>query len=472
MSLIGLELSDAGIIAAAGEPARLLEVDGQATESSGFALPQKGGVLVGKAAESQAHIFPRQTLNGFWDQLNIEPIKALGQYSLQNHAEIAYNHLALIWQHIQKHGDTIVMAVPSFYDREQLGLILGITGELSMPLRGFIPQALSASSQEYPDNMHLHLDIHLHRIEVIYLKQEKNYTIEDSLTAADKGLIQLYRDWVETIAKKFVGKTRFDPLHQAASEQELYDRLPEVLSHFQHHPSMVFEISAAAASYSITLKRDLITRKVESIYKQLVRLISKIRKKHGKDKSPLTLQLTHRLTRLPGLKEKLATVKGAQIIELDQGAAALGVLGIWNRISKQSNGEGVSFFTSLPLKNTQRLDTQEPSAEKAGSVLPTHILYRGIAYPITERPLIIGLEIDPENSGIQIYGRTNGISRKHCSIELRGREIVLNDYSKSESFVDEIRVNESMVLKLGQMIRIGTPGEKLQLIACLNSDET
>ncbi|NNL78078.1 MAG: hypothetical protein HKO68_17235, partial [Desulfobacterales bacterium] len=77
MSLIGLELSDAGIIAAAGEPARLLEVDGQATESSGFALPQKGGVLVGKAAEGQAHIFPRQTLNGFWDQLNIEPIKAL-----------------------------------------------------------------------------------------------------------------------------------------------------------------------------------------------------------------------------------------------------------------------------------------------------------------------------------------------------------------------------------------------------------
>ena len=41
MSLIGLEISDAGIIAAAGTPARLLELDGQATESPGFALGKK-----------------------------------------------------------------------------------------------------------------------------------------------------------------------------------------------------------------------------------------------------------------------------------------------------------------------------------------------------------------------------------------------------------------------------------------------
>ena len=41
MSLIGLELSDAGIMAAGGDPAKLLTLDGQAIESPGFALPQK-----------------------------------------------------------------------------------------------------------------------------------------------------------------------------------------------------------------------------------------------------------------------------------------------------------------------------------------------------------------------------------------------------------------------------------------------
>ena len=472
MSLIGLELSDAGIIAAAGSPPRLLEVDGQNTESSGFALPQKNGVVVGKAAESQAHIFPRQILDGFWDQLNTEPIKQPGQYTPQNHAEVAYSHLELVWQQIQEHGDELVMAVPSFYDREQLGLILGITDELSMPLRGFIPQALAASSQEWPDNMLLHLDIHLHRIEVIYLNQGENFSIEDSISATGKGLIQLYRDWVEMIAKRFVRKTRFDPFHQAASEQGLYDRLPGVLSHFQHHPSMVFEISGADASYNITLKRDFVIRKAESIYRQLVRLILKLRKKHGRNKSPLTLLLTHRLMRLPGLKEMLANIKDAQIIELERGAAALGVLGIWNRLLDQNNGKGVSFYTSIPRERSHRRFDQQPSSEEAASRLPTHVLYRSIAYPITEQPLTIGLEPDSEKNGIPIYGRTDGISRKHCSIELHGRDIVLSDHSKSGTFVDEIRVNKSIVLKLGQVIRIGTPGEQLQLIACLKSDET
>jgi hypothetical protein len=38
--------------------------------------------------------------------------------------------------------------------------------------------------------------------------------------------------------------------------------------------------------------------------------------------------------------------------------------------------------------------------------------------------------------------------------------------------VDGTRVNGSMVLKLGQIIRLGTNSEQFQLIACLNRDET
>ena len=35
------------------------------------------------------------------------------------------------------------------------------------------------------------------------------------------------------------------------------------------------------------------------------------------------------------------------------------------------------------------------------------------------------------------------------------------------TFVDENRVDGSVTLKLGQIIRVGSPGEKIQLIACL-----
>ena len=169
MGLIGLELNDSGILAAGGSPPTLLDLDGQAQESPGYALPQKKGLLVGKTAESKAHLFPRQILNHFWDQLNTETLEQSGKHFPLNHAEIVFHHLALIWRQLQSRDEEIVMAVPSFYDREHLGLILGIAQELGMPVKGFVPLALAASSHICPDKMLLYLDIHLHRIEVIYL---------------------------------------------------------------------------------------------------------------------------------------------------------------------------------------------------------------------------------------------------------------------------------------------------------------
>ena len=192
MPLIGLELNDSGILAAGDSPPGLLDLDGALQESPGFALPQKKGLLVGKTAADQAHLFPRQILNRFWDQLNTEPLEQTGKYFPQNHAEIVYRHLALIWQQLQTRGDQIVMAVPSFYDGEQLGLILGMAQELGMPVRGFLPLSLAAAAPVDPARMLLHLDIHLHRIEVVYLEQGEDLTVRDSATTADKGLLRLY----------------------------------------------------------------------------------------------------------------------------------------------------------------------------------------------------------------------------------------------------------------------------------------
>jgi hypothetical protein len=472
MSLIGLEISDAGIIAAAGPPDRLLELDGPATESPGFALPQKKRLLVGKKAAGKAHLFPHQILDRFWDQLDTEPLEQPAKYAPRNHAEIVYQHLSRIWQVIQKQGDEIVLVVPGFYNRQQLGLILGIAQELSMNVKGFVPMALAVSSAAFPDKMLMHLDIHLHRIEVTYLKQGEYLTIEDSASTSGNGLIHLYREWMETIAQEFVRSTRFDPLHRAASEQELFDRLPGVLAHLQHNSSMVFDMIDAGTSYSITLKRNLFTRKAESIYREVCGLVEKIRKKQGKDRPAIALQLSDRISRLPGCREMLSTITDTLIIELVRGAGANGVLRIWQQLSDQRNAEGISFFTSRPWQNSRRTYVFDPAAEKTVDTLPTHLLYGSIAYPITEKALTIGREIGSEKTRVQIYGRTPRISPPYCTIRLRGREVELNDYSTDGIFVDEIRVEGSWALKLGQTIRLGTNAEQLQLIACLNRDET
>jgi hypothetical protein len=465
MTLISLELNDTGILAAAGDPVGLIDLDGQSQESPGFALPQKKELLVGRAAASKAHLFPRLILNRFWDQLNTEPLEQAGRYDPQNHAEIAYNHLSAIWQQVQKFGDKIVILTPGFYERAQLGLILGIAQELGMPVKGFLPLALAAASLPVPDKMLLHLDIHLHRLEVVFLEQGEQLTLRDSSTTSEKGLLYLYREWVDEIARQFVRTTRFDPFHQAASEQELYDRLPGILSILRHNPTIVLELTGAAAPYSITLERDLIVRRAESVYGEILRLIDRMQAKRGKDHPSATLQVSHRLARLPGCIEALSTIKNARIIKLEQGAGAMGVPKIWHRLEAQRKNQGISFFMSRPWQGSLQSDDRSPATHGR----PTHLLYRSIAYPITDKPLTIGSAHDSGQDGVTIIVEAAGVSPRHFTVALQDGEPVLSNVSDQGTFVDEKRVNGSVALKLGQIIRVGSPGDQLQLIACLNT---
>ena len=105
-------------------------------------------------------------------------------------------------------------------------------------------------------------------------------------------------------------------------------------------------------------------------------------------------------------------------------------------------------------------------------MLPTHLLHRSVAYPITDKPLSIGREMDSEITRVQAHGHASRISPRYCTIGLRDRKVVLDEHSSDGIFVDGTRVNGSMVLKLGQIIRLGTNGEQFQLIACLNHNET
>ena len=186
----------------------------------------------------------------------------------------------------------------------------------------------------------------------------------------------------------------------------------------------------------------------------------------------MIVQLTHRVAHLPGFKEILAERYHAQLIPLPPGAAAFGTLKLWKQLVPQESDGGISFFTSRAWQSMANANMEKSPNLGQQTGRPTHLLYRNLAYPLSEKPLLIGLEVGSDKTGIQIKGQIAGVSRKHCSVAIRGNEVVLKDFSNYGTFVDEARVKGSTTLQLGQFIRVGTPGEKLQLIACLNSDET
>lgn len=471
MTRLGLELSDAGILVAGGNPARLLTVDGQEKESPGFAILEKKRLLVGKPASDKAHLFPLQVINRFWDQLNTEPLKHHHRFA-QNHAELAYAHLSHVWETVKQYGEEMIISVPDVYGREQLGLILGIARELSIPVKGFVSLPIAASYRLYPNEMLLHLDIHLHRFEITHLHQGEYLTAKNSVTFQEINLEQLYRSWVEAIAEEFVRATRFDPLHQAATEQELYNRLPLILDMFKHQSSFLFEISHGADRYRINLFRDVLSQKSEVIYHNIRRFIEKFRDDIDKNNPPAVLQMTHRVAHLPGLKDKLLDIKNCKTIELEPGAGALGALKLRNQLTDEYFKNGASFFTSRPWQQTESLPYEPASDKTSRAVRPSHLLYGDVAYPISETPLIIGRDHYSPDTGIEIRAKASDVSKKHCTVHREDDRIVLTDHSGQGTFVDGRQIKDSTTLKLGQIIRLGATRETLKLIACLEFDET
>jgi hypothetical protein len=472
MSILGLELSDAGILVAGGEPSGLLKIDGESPESPGFALLEKNRLAVGVAAHRKAQLYPRQILNYFWDQLNTEPLEQPNPFA-HNHAEIAFEHFSHIWKTVKHYGKQMVIAVPGFYTPQHLGLILGITRELSISVKGFVPLPLAALPDRLPPGLVLHIDMHLHRFEITCLQRNGHLSQQKSISSEGNGLYKLYRGWVDAIAEEFVRRTRFDPLHQAATEQELYDRLPGVLTHLSRNPSVTFEMAGGSKTYHVTLTRDVFESKGAAVFKEIRRQIDRFYEDYGKDQPGTVLLLTDRVVRLPGMRDMSAGMENCKIIHLQQGAGAMGIIRLSDQLFEQQAGGGAPFLRSLPLPAEGPLadgvfPRQQPGVQKQ----PSHILYRNLAYPISEKPLIIGLEPAADKSGIQIRGQIAGVSPKHCTVRLHGNDIVLNDHSSHGTFVNEKPVDKEAVLSLGQIIRVGTPGEELKLIACVNPDET
>jgi hypothetical protein len=466
MNLLGLELSDAGILAAGEEPPRLLRIDKDALESPGFAMAEKKRLITGRAAERRARLVPRQILNRFWNHLSTEPLDpplpAAG-----NQAEVACAHLAHVWDQARHSGNALVIAVPGFFQRTQLGLLLGMAQELAIPLQGFVSLPV-ASAVPGPEDLHLHVDVHLHRWEVSVLKAEGRLEFQEGFTINEKGLEGLYKLWVQAAAAEFVRMTRFDPLHRAETEQELYHRLPSVLAALRHEQAASIAIQAGHSTYSVSLMRGLLLETARPVYDELLAAVHDARRRYAADGRAAAVALSQRAARLPGIRERLAQLPDARVVELPAGAAALALPGLWRELTEGRPTAGTSFFSSRPWSTAARLSVPDrpPSAQR-----PTHLLYRNLAYPISGSPLTIGTAPPAEGSGICILGNPDGTEPRHCTVHLQAGQALLTDLSSNGTLVNDRRVSGSVTLHVGDAIRPGKRGETIVAIACLERHE-
>ncbi|MEN8757907.1 MAG: hypothetical protein ABF303_05545, partial [Desulfobacterales bacterium] len=218
---------------------------------------------------------------------------------------------------------------------------------------------------------------------------------------------------------------------------------------------------------------DLLVRKSASLLEQARVLVRSFMEKTGRPQGNVTVLMSHRFARLPGATTLMSGFDQPRLVELEIGASALNTLRIWDQFDRPTNGNGAAFFTSRPWQPSNTAGSPQSEPVKSTGRQTTHLLYRDLAYPITEAPLSIGQKNSAADGGLLIGGQSPEAARHYCSIRRMGEQVVLTVIGDQEILIDDQPLKgERTALHLGQSVRLGKPGEIIRLIACLKADET
>ena len=468
-----LNINDAGL---------QLALDGElARTSPGYAVLDSHKLMVGEDAAQHAKLLPRWANNRFWDQLTTSPLPNATD-RIRHHADLALAHLEALWHPIRKQAGDMLICVPGYYSQENLGLLLALCNTAAIPVRGLVDSSVIAASNLSLAKTVLHLDIHLHRITLTRLSNDGILTRRHVKTVAESGLVTLRERWANIIASQFIQTTRFDPLHDAAMEQRLFDTLPGWIATLDSEPLTRFELtddessptlskeglSKAKArlskesaskkgsskkdrtSRTVTISQDTLLAAVNQLYPRIVQAIRQEAGNEGR----VSLLLAPGFAGFPGLKESLQLVSQLDVIDL---SPSLTLDAAWARKDEVAadiaDDGGVSHVTRLtasaPATNPTDSQAASPTASQAASQQqgghPTHLLAGHQAWPIGS-----SFKLDADLSG----GPKQQHDKPAATLHTRSGALMLEPGDQAVAINGEV-CKASREIKIGDTLSIG-----------------
>ena len=331
---LALEINDVALVLAG---------DGEIlAEEPGYAMLDGARPETGAAAARRARLKPLFADTRHWQDLGTLPLPR-PMPAAATPAEVAYAQLAQFVRPHLGHGPDVLIAAPPWYTREQLALLLGVAQEAGLKPVGLVDAGLASASLEPAPESVLQLELGLHRATLTVLDHAGDLRRTRFEVLQQHGWLALQQAWLEMIASAFVRKTRFDPLHQAATEQRLCDGLPAWLDALRAGEAVVVEVESSDAKHAVEFAAGDFVQAAAPLYEEYVRALQRARPGGG----PLYLRLSQRFSSMPGLDEHLAAIRDCEVTRLPRGAAALGALA-YERVLR-GNDRGLVLVQHLPV---------------------------------------------------------------------------------------------------------------------------
>jgi hypothetical protein len=365
-------------------------------------------------------------------------------------------------------GDRLHIAVPASLDAAALGWVLAACRQAALPVAGFHDAAALAVAA-----LGLEGEVIVPAIGLTHLSATRVVVADGEArrravrVSREAGLLAMQQRWLEMVAEAMVLRSRFDPLHDAASEQRLYDLLPAAAARAAREGSATIELPVGATSCAVTLSRDQFAAAVRPQTRALAASVDALRS----DGAPPTLLLSTALLDLPGVVEALSAAPGVRLhaMDVDLVARAASSLPVPAGVAADGAAQGPA-AEEVPLRRGvavgATLGEARPveAAAEAVRAAPTHVLWRGAAIALVPGG---ALEVGraPAADGIRLDEGLAGVSRLHCTLRHGPDGVQVIDHAAHGTWLNGRRVAGRARLAAGDRLRIGDPGVELALIA-------
>lgn len=355
-----LELNDAGI--------RISDANQILADSPGFAALDGKTLLLGEAARERHRLDPRRSHDRFWYQLDASLDAPMAQ--ARSAADLAHAHLCSLGKPLTEMP--LLVAAPGSFTGPQLGLFLGLLQAAGGKCAGLFDPAVAAASQIETRSQIVHLDVQLHRFMITTLQGHKDLQ-RQRVQEHKPGLAAIHDRCAAIFAQAFVSQSRFDPLHNANTEQLLYNALPPWLQKLADDGSATLELQSNGHTHRATVDARDLAGTLSTRFAELQDLLAPILR--AADSS---LLLSARAAAIPGLAAFLQNA-----IALDQQAVARGALANANLIATED--QELPWVTRLPRRALTSSDHErEPG-------LSTHVLVGFQAQPLPAENVAVAL---------------------------------------------------------------------------------
>ena len=361
-----LELNDHGITLGDAEGIRLV--------SPGFALALDNSLVVGAQAQAQSRLHPNDSHSRYWQELSLDPLPSgrLPGDRYRHLADLAHAHLNSFVAESESSPSDVIMSVPGSFSREQLGILLGIAKQTPLTIAGLIDSALiaAAGAQTMQGSEHtIVVQQQLHQTLFTQVSCHQGVLkVDSSVALPSSGSQNVIDSLMQLSTELFIDQCRFNPQHDAATEQLLYNALPVWLAADVSSGSLLLELTADGAVHNAKLPYESLVVALAPIRQRLNEQLSAMVSRVA-NSTNVQIVLCSTLSELPGLKIQLARVAPVTSVNAEQHLAS----SLAHSDQILSSGAG-SLRKELALTHTASATLpKSPSASKPPLANESHV---------------------------------------------------------------------------------------------------